>query len=874
MPPRAITNTTHLSVISARNANAVSAMQNALEILGYQDQQAAVQLENSIQRESEQELWESIKAYELKSEPEQYERLFNALDVEIERVKTEYRQAKSNRAKFQRQAQDEAKAMLSQGYLSQLGNRILGGIKYFFGSDNESQAQRYAQITKKLADKLDALEKYQSEVASSESQRVSNQAHEDMPQTGRRLLTLPLTNEIQISNIATSSQYFIGIAGQSNGNFIATWSYDAGGVNYDVIARRFNAAGSPISAIIPVNTYTADTQADSVIGVQPNDNFIIAWESRGEDGSNFGIYARQFDANVLSASAEFRVNTYTTNDQINPTIGMFPTGDFIIAWQSYLQDGDDYGIYAQRFHANCTFLGSEFRVNNITYNQQALPAIGVQSNGYFVITWVDYGSMATTWFQRYDANGITLGQQTLLNPNQRYAPKIATLSNGDFWITTSGSNAVDIDGGIFFQRVNGTGSFIGPEQLVNSNITNNQWFSKIAIQADDNIAITWLSEEEGASIGVFAQRLNSTGSFIGVEFKVNTYNAHYNLQNLIIAAQASGDFIMGWDNYGDTTRRGVYARIFRPLRKGNSTFIMTQGQPVTLSTNLLSAIAGGTPSDINFKLSNILNGRFELTTNPGYPITQFTQQQILDGAVTFNPTGSAAPSFTITISDGNETLESFAATINFTPGVGSTISSTGPSSVMSTAKPSSLSTGSTGQSNSLSSTSYSFSSSGSSTGGQNTVDSSSMSGESTLASTISPTQTSSSGSQSQSSSSSGANANAGSNTGNDDTLKLAGIIAGASIAGLAVIGLTTYGIYSAREKRKIKEEEKRTAMIIGANQVNAIRAQALECERERNVKSLSFELEKIKVEKNNSVHSDLSQQVQSEYKSEVSKNRL
>lgn len=129
MQIRTIMDTSNSSVTTTRNANALSTVQNVLAILGYQDQQAAIQIGNSLQRESGQELRESIKAYELKSNSKHHERLLKALQVEIERVKTEYRQAKSNHAKFQRQVQTQAKATLSQGYLTQLGHRIMTNIK-------------------------------------------------------------------------------------------------------------------------------------------------------------------------------------------------------------------------------------------------------------------------------------------------------------------------------------------------------------------------------------------------------------------------------------------------------------------------------------------------------------------------------------------------------------------------------------------------------------------------------------------------------------------------------------------------------------------------------------------------------------------------
>ncbi|MDZ8086445.1 MAG: cadherin-like domain-containing protein, partial [Nostoc sp. DedQUE12b] len=49
----------------------------------------------------------------------------------------------------------------------------------------------------------------------------------------------------------------------------------------------------------------------------------------------------------VAQGGEFKVNTYTTSDQSIPTVAMNAGGDFVISWQSDGQDGSINGIYAQ-----------------------------------------------------------------------------------------------------------------------------------------------------------------------------------------------------------------------------------------------------------------------------------------------------------------------------------------------------------------------------------------------------------------------------------------------------------------------------------------------------------------------------------------------
>jgi hypothetical protein len=73
---------------------------------------------------------------------------------------------------------------------------------------------------------------------------------------------------------------------------------------------------------------------------------------------------------AVAVGAEFLVNVHTRADQAFPSIAMDPNGDFVIAWQSRLQDGSNDGVYAQRYSDAGTRPGDEFRVNTYTTNDQ------------------------------------------------------------------------------------------------------------------------------------------------------------------------------------------------------------------------------------------------------------------------------------------------------------------------------------------------------------------------------------------------------------------------------------------------------------------------------------------------------------------------
>ena len=103
-------------------------------------------------------------------------------------------------------------------------------------------------------------------------------------------------------------------------------------------------------------------------------DFVITWQSNQQDGPGTGwdVYAQRYNAAGSALGGEFRVNTTTAQDQINPSVAVDGAGDFVIAWQSQGQDGGGWGVYAQRYDATGAALGGEFRVNTTTAQDQQI----------------------------------------------------------------------------------------------------------------------------------------------------------------------------------------------------------------------------------------------------------------------------------------------------------------------------------------------------------------------------------------------------------------------------------------------------------------------------------------------------------------------
>ena len=190
------------------------------------------------------------------------------------------------------------------------------------------------------------------------------------------------------------------------------------------------------------------------------------------------------------AGGEFRVNTYTTGQQLYPSVGRDSRGNFVVVWD----DRHDYFVKGQRYDRAGTRVGAEFAVNNAGYNYY--PAVAMSPRGNFVVVWTEY-------------------------------------SDGDL-------------GGIRGQRFNAAAARVGADFQVNTHTTSRQQFPNIALDGQENFVVTWWSyDQDGDVAGIFGQRFDAQANRRGAEFRVNTYTTGYQFFQ-DVSSDSAGNFVVAW----------------------------------------------------------------------------------------------------------------------------------------------------------------------------------------------------------------------------------------------------------------------------------------------------------------------------------------
>ncbi|MGD9646608.1 MAG: PKD domain-containing protein, partial [Pirellulales bacterium] len=184
------------------------------------------------------------------------------------------------------------------------------------------------------------------------------------------------------------------VAMDQAGNFVIAWD-NPSFISPDIAARRYNAAG--VSQLVPgsltehvfqVNTYSFGEQISPSMAMDSAGNFVVVWASSDDqDGDGYGVFAQRYNAAGSTVGSEFRVNSLTPGDQLAPAVAMSATGEFVVTWESYNGDIDHDGIFAQRFDATAIRQGIEFNVSAEQPYGGLLPAVAIDPAGAFVLAW-------------------------------------------------------------------------------------------------------------------------------------------------------------------------------------------------------------------------------------------------------------------------------------------------------------------------------------------------------------------------------------------------------------------------------------------------------------------------------------------------------
>ena len=369
---------------------------------------------------------------------------------------------------------------------------------------------------------------------------------------------VPLGSEFLV-NGAAGIQNEVSAAMQPDGGFVVTWT-DQGTNNGTIVGRRYDRDGIPVGTEFTVNTSTVARH--SMVGASATGGFVVAWEHY-PDGDGWGILARRFDADGSPIGSEFQVNTVTAEEQFRPSISVAPAGHFVVAWETFNAYPGPRTVHAQAFDAAGARVGAELQVSTGA-TRQYQPSVSMDPTGAFIVAWADKERLGI-YARRYDPAAQPVAGEFRVNTNSAASeigfPAIAQGAGGEFvvawqrnYIGPPPPNPPQPDRSfVNLQRFDAAGARVGGEHQVPGDQAGG---AKVAFHAGGRSTLVWASAASGAQ-GVFQRSFDPAGGPIGSPARVTAMSAG----GPVLAAEDASRLVIAWVSPPFGTQVDVWARL-------------------------------------------------------------------------------------------------------------------------------------------------------------------------------------------------------------------------------------------------------------------------------------------------------------------------
>ena len=177
----------------------------------------------------------------------------------------------------------------------------------------------------------------------------------------------------------------IGSINETNG----TAPSAVGSASVDIYARLFQSNGVAAGNEFLVNQTLAPA-ANPSVAAGSDGGFAIGWSQRDVEviTNGWDVYGCTFTRAGVSG-VPVRLNTHVAGNQYAPELAAIGL-DYLAVWTSMGQDSSREGVYGQYFHEGGTLVGGEFRVNTTTPSQQMQPALASDGVSQFLAVWTSF----------------------------------------------------------------------------------------------------------------------------------------------------------------------------------------------------------------------------------------------------------------------------------------------------------------------------------------------------------------------------------------------------------------------------------------------------------------------------------------------------
>ena len=392
----------------------------------------------------------------------------------------------------------------------------------------------------------------------------------------------PQGGEYPLAGSLAGDQVFPQLTLGSSGGYLAWQDTVTDGDGFGISARRINSNLSGSFGVFRVNEQAAGDQENVRVALLKDGGAVFVWQG-GTSGFQH-INARFLKADGTFATGDRVVNSWTNNHQIDPALSVLAGGNVVVAWSSYGQDGNVYGVYAQIFSPTGDRIGSEFQVNQSTLLSQRSPSAAALPDGGFALVWVS--ERATTapisqtglivvtnvalrhtadiFSRTFDADGRPRADEFRASSGNEPCANPAALAstNGGIVVAWSQKGSMENTNSwdVFSRGFDSSFHPINAAVQVNSYSYGDQFAPRIASNGSDYMVVWTSLAQDGSREGLYGRFLSSSGNPVGAELLVNTTTVNQQMHPAV-ASDGTSRFLVLWTSFvGGNTSFDLFAQ--------------------------------------------------------------------------------------------------------------------------------------------------------------------------------------------------------------------------------------------------------------------------------------------------------------------------
>jgi hypothetical protein len=347
------------------------------------------------------------------------------------------------------------------------------------------------------------------------------------------------SDDFRVNDTIAGDQHYGDVAMDANGGLLFVYTSPGDGVSNfgtQILGKRYDAAANATSGEIVLSQQAEyEDQRSGQVCHRADGGWVLAYYNRSYDPNpgaplleREGVFARFLAEDGTPSSAAFRISSPIASTQGGTEIGVacLPDGGFFAAWGSSDQDGSYYGVFGRRVDAAGAVVGDEIQVNTETEGSQG-------NFGGVKVAAGPGGTVLVMW----SSNCAVNSQGTISCP-----------------VEPDGS-ASSAQARLF----NPAGIPVGDEFRLNTTTAGTQGTYGLAAAFDDDdnfLAVYYSGDLSSAQCGgwlpcgtLLAQRFDSSGNRLGLEFEVSAHAAGLQLHP-DVAPNGSGGYFVVWEDAG------------------------------------------------------------------------------------------------------------------------------------------------------------------------------------------------------------------------------------------------------------------------------------------------------------------------------------